>query len=294
MTRSDKHVVEQVAAGVDWLTLTLPWDAEQIDLWHMTGMRALGQVSAGGYELKPRSMLGYDGQSCGNCFVGTRCDGIMQQFTGHHADTAISSVYRQDAHISRVDLQVTVKFASMPSDIARKAYTSANAANRRLPSHRHRKLYIIVGSDGGDTFYLGSPASSQRGRLYNKEIQSEDPVYARMWRYEVVYRNDRAQVVTAAICPGSENRAATIRNTVAEWWKARGVDCSYFATGAGAVVPLYRTLPTDIERKLIWLRSQVRPTVKLLLELGMQDELAAALDLPVLNSADNGAGGPIQ
>lgn len=286
MNDCDATAVEQVTAGIDWLTLTLPWEAEGFQPWYISGISRVNTIAKLGYQLKPRSMLGYEGISAGNCFVGERGDGVMMQFTGHHADGAFFRVYRDDAHISRIDLQVTVRFTVMPPDIARRAYQDADTANRRLPAHRRRKLYVIMGSDGGDTFYLGSPSSDQRARIYNKEIQSEDPDYVRTWRYELVYRNDFATSISRTIDTGASDHKNVVLSVVSSWLQYRGVDCSLFSQGEREVLPIARTLPTDIEAKIKWLRTQVRPTIKLLIERGMQDELSEALGVSLSPQGD--------
>ena len=43
------------------------------------------------------------------------------------------------------------------------------------------------------------------------------------------------------------------------------------------MLPLQRTLPTDVERKLHWLSTQVRPTVEYLCKLGFRDTLLETL-----------------
>jgi DNA relaxase NicK len=49
--------------------------------------------------------------------------------------------------------------------------------------------------------------------------------------------------------------------------------------GDVAVLPKVRTLPTDVERKIEWLRTQVRPTVQYLTELGFESILLEALGI---------------
>jgi DNA relaxase NicK len=281
MNRSDDRVVEQITAGVDWLTMTLPDAIYKEEAWYMKGIHELSEIRAQGYELKERCMLGFDGYSVGNCFVGGNHDRIMMQFTGHHANHAYDWLYRGDAHISRIDLQVTVKYTIMPKGIAKEAYRAASAANRKLPDHRRRKLWIIVGSDGGDTLYLGSASSKQRGRLYNKEVQSEEPSFVRTWRYECVFRDATATMVAANIAQGTGTTAPRILDWVTTWWSARGVDCSHIESGRKLVIPISRTQPTDVEAKLKWLRTQVRPTIKYLVELEMHEELSEALGVQI-------------
>lgn len=279
MTSYDTSTVEQVTAGIDWLTMTVASTVDAEMAWYMKGLHLLSEISDQGYEHKPRAMLGYYGYSCGNCFVGERVGSIMMQFTGHHADTAFHKVYRPDAHISRIDLQVTVKYIDMPKDTARKAYNDADAVNRKLPVHRRRKLYIIMGSDGGDTLYIGSPKSEQRGRLYNKEVQSEVPDFIRTWRYELVLRNDYATAIASNLGRADFNPTTGIAGIVSKWYSDRGILCAHFFSGEAEILPIMRTLPTDIESKLRWIATQVRPTVKLLIERGLTDELSEALGL---------------
>src|SRR3982750_3078630 len=160
---------EEIRSGIDWLSITLTKDKPNASWWHhclfmhITGLRTLG------YDLKERSMLGYQGWACGNCFIGEREDDYFCQMTGYHANEAFELAYRDDAHVSRIDVQVTVKYAVMDYNVAREAYDASMASNELLPSKRRRKIYIICGSDGGDTLYVGAASSETRVRLYNKE-----------------------------------------------------------------------------------------------------------------------------
>lgn len=291
MNQLDECLVEQVTAGVDWLTMTLPASSEQEGTWYLRCINHLCNMQEEGYVLKDRVMQGYYGYSCGNCFVGERHDGIMVQFTGAHAHGSFIALYRNDCHVSRLDLQVTVKYEVMPQHIAKEAYSAAAAANRKLPETRRRKLYIIVGSDGGDTLYLGSPASKQRGRLYNKEVQSEEPAFARTWRYECMFRDRIATAYAPHIHAGRGAVEERILDNVVSWWQSRGVDCSHIESGRNVVIPIYRTIPTEIEAKLTWLRKQVRPTIKLLIGRGMADEMMEALGITVYSGETAPEGG---
>jgi|SRR6267378_238670 len=276
---SDNRIIEVVNAGIDWLTATLPVEASMSADWYGRGLRYLQYIQKQGYELKERSLLGYTGLSCGNCFVGARDSDYICQWTGYHADDGFDAIYRPDMHISRIDVQVTVKYAVMPLTIAREAYRDAITSNEALPNTRRRKLFIIIGSDGGDTFYLGSASSDQRGRIYNKEVQSEDVTYLRTWRYETVFRNNHATSISGHIYTHSSNKAQICADICAKWFTARGVACAWHNNDNALPIPLVRTLPTDIERKLHWLEMQVKPTIKLLCELGFRDILLASLGL---------------
>lgn len=272
-----KYQVEEVRAGIDWLTMTMPGECDQNDRWYLLCIHQLTVVRDMGYVMTPRRLLGYEGWSAGNCFVGVRNDGVMAQFSGFKADAAFRELYRSDAHISRLDLQVTVRFVDMPHDVARKAYRDATDHNNGLNGARKRKLYIILGSDGGDTCYIGSPSSDQRGRLYNKEVQSEEPSYTRTWRYECVYRNSVATILASDIWSRIGALERTVCAVVDRWYRERGVCPAFDPQGSDIPLPLARTLPTDIETKLRWLNQQVRPTIQYLLELDMLEEVDTAL-----------------
>lgn len=273
------YTVEAVTAGVDWLTATLPTTAKHWAVWLNDNLHMLDTIAAQGYELYTRDMQGYSGVSAGNCFVGSRDDTHIVQLSGHHSDEHFDTVYRSDAHVSRIDIQVTVKFDDMPSDIAKGAYNGAMSANLLLPAGRRRKIYIIQGSDGGDTCYIGAPSSDQRGRIYNKAVQSEDISYERTWRYEVTFRNEIATTIAAHISRSGERRREVCRNICCEWFQGRGAQIAGVIPSDARILSPIRSLPTDVERKLGWLRNQVSPTVRYLVELGFADVVREIFDM---------------
>lgn len=272
-------MIEQTTAGLDWITMTLPVGAVGDQLWLNKGLRCLDNIVDEGYELQYRDLLGYSGVGAGGSFVGTRIDTHMMQFSGRHADAFFSEVYRYDAHISRLDVQVTVKFDEMPKDVARKGYRDAISENETIPAGRRRKIWLIVGSDGGDTCYVGSASSDARGRLYNKEVQSEDTNYTRCWRYEVCLKNGQATSCARSISKRVADRTQFCSDFVAIWYEKRGIEAPWTFDAEAAIVPPLKTLPTDIERKMNWLKHQVSPTVKYLLTSQPRETILQLLGL---------------
>ncbi len=272
-------MIEELTAGLDWLTLTLPVGALLDEDWVYKGLRCIDDVVKDGNRLEYMSRLGYDGVSAGGCFVGTRQDTHMITMSGMYADRFVKELYRYDCHVSRVDIQVTVKYHKALKRVAKEAYRDATTENETIPIARRRKIYIIVGSDGGDTLYVGSPSSPSRGRLYNKEVQSEDPLYTRSWRYEVMLRNDRATGFMADYQTQFTHRTVYAENYVAQWYETRGVKVPWLYDDKIAPIPPIRTLPTDLERKLNWLAHQVRPTVEYLLTVLDKETILTVLGL---------------
>ena len=270
-------MIEQLTAGVDWLTLTLPLGAQMDNEWIHDGQSVLHEIASEGYDIAPRALLGYVGYSCGNCFVGTREDGHMIQMCGRFADPWFSVLYRPDCHVSRLDVQVTVKHDVMPLNVAGRGYHDANNQNSGTAERRKRKSYLITGSDGGQTLYVGAMSSNQRGRLYNKEVQSESPDYVRTWRYEVVLRDERAKEMGNRLREGSADKPSFISAFVAMWWQSRGISIPWGFDETIAPIPPQKTLPTDIERQMSWIAQQVAPTVKRLIAAGYRDTLLVRL-----------------
>jgi len=269
--------IERITAGIDWISATMRKDYDNAQEWHTNGIKALEAVAKVGNTVGTRRLLGFEGVSCGNCFVGENETTYYAQFTGAYANDAYTALIQRNAHISRIDVQCTVQFTEYQSNIAKRAYKDASAENCNLPLQRRRKLLIIIGSDGGDTTYIGSPSSEQRGRIYNKERQSDDPKYTRAWRYECVLKNELATQFAAKLAQQDTDHTRFCLGTVVSWFHTRGVDCSGYYDGEHFVNRLERTLPTDVERKLHWLASQVKPTIRYLCGLGFRDTLLELL-----------------
>ena len=137
----------------------------------------------------------------------------------------------------------------------------------------------MEGDDGGYTLYIGSPSSDQRCRIYNKAIQSEDLAYVRCWRYEVIFRNEYATAITEGLLLAGEERARHCGHIVAEWLLLRGIAPPWNPLLHGHPLPLFNEVPSTAEKKLTWLRDQVRPALRWLIQNGFTDEAAGALGL---------------
>lgn len=247
--------------------------------WYIQCGEVIKEISRDGQKLEPRSMLGYVGVSAGNCFAGGRGDGSFLQLTGSYADRHFANVWSSGVKVSRIDLQITVRYTERLPDLGKQAYADAVDAMGNFKGMRGRKLTTISGSDGGYTLYIGSMHSEQRGRMYNKEAQCPLPEYERAWRYEVVFKNELALQVAGMLKSGAETRLPTIVEIVKEWYKRRGVDIDGLDAVNLVTLPLERVRRTDAEKRLLWLSEQVRPAVSWLLSNGYEVDVLDALDL---------------
>lgn len=270
---------EWIEAGLDYLSCSLALSAPGTDFWAFNCGKILEEIGMDGHKMEERQMNGYRGVSAGNCFIGARDDGYFLNLTGGYADLFFDRIHRPDLHYSRVDVQITVKMTEMSDNVAKGAYRDATAHNNSLSQARRRKLYIIVGSDGGDTLYIGSPHSEQRGRIYNKAVQSGLDRYLGTWRWEVVFRNDLASSFVRTLNDVAMPRDEYCLAAVCKWYADRGVSTTDLRAGSNVVLPRQRSARTDVERKLKWLEEQVKPTIGYLCELGFRDTLLVLLGL---------------
>ena len=167
----------------------------------------------------------------------------------------------------------------MPLDIIDRAYEQAQSAARELSHGRKRKIWKIVGNSGGETIYIGSWNSGQYGYIYNNEVQSEDPLYTRCWRYEVRFKNDLAKQVYHQLAQPQDSRLNACATIVRQWFLARGITVPWDCDTGTVFLPIIKTQPSDIERTLWWLERQVRPPLQRVIEAGFYDKALLALGI---------------
>jgi hypothetical protein len=268
--RTKPYPIVETRSGIDWISATVMREDRGSDGWYAIAQSCVMAVHREGNLLENRSLLGFRGIKAGGCFAGENERRYYCQLSGEYADRFFEQLDRHHPHYSRLDLQVTVKYQHEQLEIAKEVYHDFISANTVLSEGRRRKGHLIVGSDGGDTVYLGAPSSRQRCRIYNKAKQSEREAYERCWRYEVVFRDELAREWAAIRRDKDSSVAWSCIETVGVWLEERGIAVPFRFSGDVEVLPKLRTLPTDVERKLEWLRTQVRPTIAYLQELGFE------------------------
>jgi len=136
-------------------------------------------------------------------------------------------------------------------------------------------------SNGGTTLYVGSRASDQYGRFYDKGKERDPKSLAGMeWRYEVEFKGKRAarvlEVMKQEVARGDVEQA--IGATVYKWFAGREVTPIYARNGKPLAMDVKAELTSD-EVKLLWLTKQVRPSIRRLVEHGKLDQVMDALEL---------------
>jgi hypothetical protein len=267
--------IEALYAGIDWVGLSLPRDAEGREQWDAVCREQLESIAEEGEKLETWGMEGYRGLRAGGSFWGVRDDGSYCRLSGQRANDRFDRVYRADCHCSRLDLQVTVRLRSEDTKLGEAHEAESLSANELLPCSRRRKIWHISGNDGGYTLYIGSLHSPRHGYIYNKDVQSGRPEYARCWRYEVRNKDPFADPLALHLRYGVSNRAEACGQLVAAWFRERGLILPWLTMDYALILPLEQEIPPEADRKIAWLHGQVRPALSWLIKNGHR---AAALE----------------
>lgn len=276
--------IEGQTASVDWLTVTARDPGHQ-ELLVAESRRLLDLLKDAGNVQRPWSFKGYNGWSCASFRYGARDDGMIVMMSGSAADLNWPVMLAWCDNVSRIDLAVTITLAEPEKDVARKAYNFLTLGGARA-GNQPRKLSFIENNHGGQTFYLGSRASDQYGRLYDKGREKNhgaDIPQGRIWRYEVEFKQYRAMRVATQLLDAARREELPVRDYIAattyKWYLSRGVKPIWDADEDLAFhMEVYAKL-TDDDVSLRWLSTQVSPTVRRLIRVGKGDDVLQALGL---------------
>lgn len=264
-------------AGLDWLTLTSPEKASG-DAWLNLFNSYYDQVKdeePPPVEYKGRWYTGRKmrhlswGQDPERGFILIASGGLANEIW----EKALPPVHR----VTRVDLAMDVQLSELV-EMARHSYDLINKGDGKI----QRNYTFWQNNKGGSTLYVGSRQSVMFGRLYDKGVESGTDEPNCLWRYEVEYKKPIADVVVEAVCQTEpDERAKRIIATLADWFRERAVLVPNDLEVADAYTITQQARISTYDRKLAWLRTQVRPSVQELIEAGLGQQVITALMLPV-------------
>jgi DNA relaxase NicK len=271
---------ENVESAVDWLTITVIADKVREAL--LEEAQRLIQIWYGQGEIAESwRFKGYQGARYGSFRWGTRRDSDIAMLSGVDAAANWGPFLALAQNVTRIDVQATVYTDKPNLNLAENEYRRILKALAK-ESLSNRRYTLINNSRGGQTLYVGSRASDQCGRLYDKACQEGLWGEAgKIWRYEVEYKSQRAQSIARALLDADQtgvDTAKSIRHLVWNWYENRHVTPIFSPAGEPLNVD-YEAKVTSLEAKIKWLTVGVRPTVKKLIAAGHGDAALAALDL---------------
>lgn len=251
------------SAGVDWITCTARQSADSDPLSLVARARIAEARNEGNTERQWR-WNGYDGVTCGQVAFGRRADGAIVRLSGVYADANWRFALASARNVSRLDLQVTARPEHPIPTLASDGYKAALLAEKA--DGRPVTATLITRHPAGATLYLGSRQSERFARLYDKHAESGDERYAGCWRYELELKGEVALRMARRLERVLNWRQAVV-NTVHLHFEMRGVEPVFPRDAPGFYERSHREL-TDDEKSLHWLRTQVQPTVRRLVDNG--------------------------
>lgn len=270
---SSSSVEVQAVASCDWLTRTFS-DNKIREFVEDDFITSAAVLKAEGHESAAWSWMGYEGYSIGGLSWGRRDDGDILRISGGTAERLFDKYAHYQGNCSRLDVALTLRWPTPERHVASQAYSrlvgQSDATKRRLYS-------LITNSRGGETLYVGSRASDQFGRLYDKDAEQGLQRISCRWRYEVEFKSDRAAKVLELLQPSRE-RGKMYLGIVRGFFEPRGVKLPPLVDEQEIRVEVLAP-PRQVDTQLKWLREQVSPVVGRLRRLGMEASVIEALRL---------------
>lgn len=268
-----------VSAGIDYISATMPHTNLDAVKWFNSCVKYVETIAKDGLEAQSMKRQGYEGFSVGGSFVGWREDGYFCTISGERAQAGFTAVSDHSPHVSRLDVQCTIRTAVEDRNTAKVARDAVNRANEKLGGARQRNATLIEDLRGGATCYVGSRASLQFARIYNKETESNEEKYKNCWRYEVQLKNALATKTAEQFRKTLYTQPQHAAMFVRQWIRKRGVYAPWKAEAELEALPTADKHSSDVETRLLWLKEQVRPAIRRLLKLGLRDSILVALGL---------------
>ncbi len=275
--------IAKLFCGVDWITCTTTDDKVGLH-WSVVAHRRKREAGLSGLDCREWRNKWYSGIDYGGLSWGySQRMGYIMIAKGDVALHYWRQLLPTASRVTRLDVQTTVLLNTPARNVALEAFQGVKGKGGR-------KYSIIQNSQDGQTCYVGSRHSDQFGRLYDRGVKSGEYKAGNLWRYEVQVQKPRADVLAAdMIARDKQGHDIDIptKTFVWNWFNARGIEPLYKPSDNSLIAEVGKTVTTT-DKKLTWLRSQVRPTVKRLIAegLGRDTLLALGLDGDSLTQTD--------
>lgn len=271
---TNEHTI--ISTGVDYVTATQILNGRTSRL-QISAAEWLDSERRAGNDVREFTAHGYSGLHSGSVAVSTNGARLLVKLAGTEAQAHAAELIGQADSVSRLDLQTTVRVDQCPLSFAERMERAA----LRYKQKHHLKFDVDLRRHDrrGKTVYLGARTSERLIRIYDKGRESQLPELSDCWRAECEFHT-----------PLSWSRAsqALTMNFDGAWvsqvvqWECgrRGIRWPAQPDRTVNVQPL-ETLrkPSSADRRISWLRSQVRPTIERLRDAGYLDQALEALGL---------------
>ena len=264
-------------SDVDWITATT---VDQKSGYNWLEMFNKHRNEA---DVRTVRMHGFVGLASGGLIWATReKDRRYMMIASGLAAEKWLEIGRYASKITRLDLAVDCWLTDPKPDLIRsqaRVFLSPAWDVDRI------KRRVIRSTGGGSTLYLGSRNSQIFCRLYDKGIESKTCKPGKWLRYEVEMKHPLSEKIYTELAEinGTGSMNAVHGRITHYTWDAfhhRYVPPLFTPSGEGpSHLRSLARIKTSTERKIAWLRSQVRPTVAYLFEIGLGEEVIDAIGL---------------
>lgn len=275
-------------AGIDYVSATTDDDGVGMS-WATLFLHKVEQAGEfGPVKRYDKDLYGYQGRAAdtkiGWQFYGYSPARMSYFYTasGQISQEAFLAIRSVAKRVSRVDLQITVDLPEKNDYLLEAEFTRIRQEG--LSRGRQYRLVASESSQGskGQTLYVGSRKTGKMIRIYDKGAQ-QGLEAGLSYRWEVEYKDDYAKrLLDLGLRNVPSHRMIHFaEQTVVAECKEAGIITPYSKESieGGKAVTQIGLKETSIDRKISWLRSQVAPSLKELLECMTHQEVAEILGL---------------
>lgn len=256
-------MAELINVGLDYLRATSCEDG-QIEQMFEASRFIMAVEEENGYTFKPGGQLGFYGRRTRHCFFGKREEWAMLQVTGKECRKHNNLLLNNCAHVTRIDLQITVRVE--PGQSSNTIMDAKMASIEKKPANGKKWKTKSRDTDNRiETVYIGSRESEWYGRIYDKYEESKSQEYKDCVRYEVEIKGEAAQRVWIQL--RSKGNQAMMVRIVQEWFKMHGVAIDVPDLNGVSYEKPQKEQHRD-DKKLAWLARMVSGTVQHLCSTG--------------------------
>lgn len=229
---------------------------------------------ASGNEVKRWRGLGYAGLSAGAVSYGIGPQGTLVRLSSGVAQRDWQKVYAVADNCTRLDLQVTTRFALSSTEVIAECWSMVKS---HWEKHRHlRQPEVHCGPHGPHSISIGSRASDRCGRIYDKGHESKLDHYKNAVRLEGEFKGRVSKVLAAKLSP-TPCELSDVGPHVLALLQKSSIDLELFSQRP--VQTCCPKKPSDAVRRLRYLHTAIRPLIMTLIAQGMEREVLEALGL---------------
>lgn len=266
-------------AGGDWVTLTLSSKSKEFNKAVSLCEQMLKDMKELGEEITPSGLQGYAGYKAGQLFCGSRHDGMLIQATSGICKYVEEKVRASGIAFkcTRYDLQITVETKEDNQHYGQKMCAAIVVGTGAGEGETRRRVAAYQSSGDYSGVTIGARISGCFLRFYDKTLEQKGMIEPDLWRLEVEYKREKAQMVWQMSMAATRSYFLGCSLVPIEF-KRVGFDVSWAGSCDGVERPTtYHK--TSKDKKLGWLENHVRGSVKWLIDNGFEKDARDALGL---------------